>query len=159
MTANRATISTIDKERIIAAYEAGDAWTALDEQLNVKKRSAQYIIFRWKKTKTVSKGKRGGVKPVKINDKVGQQLIPFVENNNLATLKEMQAFLSGINVTCSQQTISSFLNLKLMSLKLSRVVPEQRNSQRTIDKRYEFVQWIINGGIQYDKCIYVDECG
>ena len=111
------------------------------------------------KTKTISKGKRGDVKPVKINDEVGQKLIAFVENNNLATLKEMQAFLSGINVTCSQQTISSFLNLKSMSLKLSRVVPKQRNSQSTIDKRYDFVQWIINGGIQYDKCIYVDECG
>lgn len=58
MTANRATISTIDKERIIAVYEAGDEWTALAEQLNVKKRSAQYIIFRWKKNKDSFKRKK-----------------------------------------------------------------------------------------------------
>ena len=63
MTANRATISTIDKERIIAAYETGDEWTALAEQLNVKKRSTQYIIFRWKKQRQFQKEKEVMLSP------------------------------------------------------------------------------------------------
>ena len=79
----RCQITIIDKERLVKAYDLGQDWITLSEQLEIKYQTAHTIIRKWRDTKSISNGKRGGYKKFKITEEIGLDLLSFVEENNL----------------------------------------------------------------------------
>jgi len=137
--AKRNKISLIDKNRLVEAHKNGDDWRTLSEQLGINVRSAENIISKFKKTGEISAGKWGGHKSSVIDAESGHLLYSFVEDNNLATLAEMKAFLNErCNINPSRTTISRFLDNKCLSIKLVRDVPAERNSEHVFSLCYEY---------------------
>ena len=70
------------------------------------------------------------------------QIVRVIESKNikatcLSTFKQMRTFLLGLNVNVTHQTISNFLNLKLITLKSAKIDPEATNSETTIEKSHD----------------------
>ena len=72
---------------------------------------------------------------------------------------QMRTFLLGLNVNVTHQTILNFLNLKLITLQSFKIVPEARNSETEMEKRYNYTKKMVNEGISFKKYIYIDEAG
>ena len=69
--ATRNVICVTDKKRLVDAFDAGEDWEMLASQVKVKVKTARAIILKWRRSGTLSNGKRGGKKPTKISLEVG----------------------------------------------------------------------------------------
>ena len=124
----RSKISKVDKERLIRSFESGQDFIRLAQLLSINENTARTIIRRHRFK--LHQNAHGGHKPRLITDIYGQTLIDFVSENCLATLKDMQTFLEAEGLKASQSAISQFLDGQFITLKRSRIVTNERNSER-----------------------------
>jgi transposase len=151
-------IAIVDKERLIHCFEQDGDYVALSANLGIKEKTARSIVRRH--NLQLHQGPHGGHKAKVITNEIGESLIEFVNENPLITLNVMQAFLSslcGVNVSLS--CISKWLDGQLITLKKTREVIAERNSLRVKDLRCTYAQWIIEGDVTPEECIYIDESG
>ena len=125
----------------------------------MKETTAKGIISRYKKNGSVTVGHIGGHKAHIISGTVGDDLISFVEEYPDSTLLEMKCHLAEKDCHASLATISRYLSGKLITSKLMRITPAQRNSERTIEKRFDYAQQIVQNGLPFSSMYYIDECG
>ena len=72
----------------------------------------------------------------------------------------MQTFLSETHqVNVSHQTVKNFLKRERISLKLTRSVVMNRNSDSTKQLRFEYASKIVDGTIDIHRCVFIDESG
>lgn len=150
-------ISTTDKQRLIDAYEANEDFLALADVLKIKKTTARTLIRRHRLN--LHAAPHGGQRHSKVTDAIKEYLRELIENTPTLTLKEMQTnLLVCRNTTLSLCTISNVLDGMLITLKLIRDIPIQRNSERTKHLRSNYATWFLEKG-QMQRCIFIDECG
>ena len=85
----------------------------------------------------------------------------LIEGNPLVTLKQLKQDVLSIFTNkpiFSEATLARALDGELISLKLARDCPAERNSERVKLSRKNFAEWMINAGIATHR-VYVDECG
>ena len=147
------------KKRVANAYDSGEDWVSFSKNLGIKYSSAFTIIRKWRINKTLTTGKRGGSKKI-ITSEIGDSLLNFIEMHNLVTLAQMKKFLqNSFHLSISVPTISRFLEFKCVTTKLIREVPANRNSIITKEKRYTYIKNMIDNGISFNQCVYIDESG
>jgi len=156
----RKTIAVLDKERLVACFNNGGEWRSLAAELSINYNSAKTIISQYRQNGVITQGRRGTHKECVLTGEIGQHLTNYVEENNLATLTQMKQFLSNDhNVNVSIPTITRFLDKKCLSIKLVRTIPANRNSNEVLDRRQQYVKWLVDNGIGFSQCLYIDECG
>ena len=153
-------ISQLDRDRLITAYEEGRDFIELAEVLSINLRSAYRIIRQYKNTNRRHPLPSGGPPPKKLDDNMVTSLVDYIAMKPTATLEEMRVFLMeqnpGINI--STTTIMRRLDGKLITLKLTRTVPFEWNSEDVKNERHEYAQWMMNTGV-VSNLVYTDEGG
>jgi transposase len=156
--APRKKVSKEDKLRIIKRFEEDGDYISLAINLDINEKTARTIVRRH--DLQLHQGSHGGHKKVLLDGETGETLITFVEENPLVSLNVMRAFLEsvcGLNITTG--CISKWLDGQLITVKKTREVIAERNSQRVKDLRSEYAQWMIEDGVPADECVYIDETG
>ena len=77
------------------------------------------------------------------------------------TLKEVKETIRDIFPTkqhFSETTLSRALGSELITLKMSRDCPQERNSPSVKDSRHAYATWMLSTGLQ-QQLVYIDEAG
>ena len=72
---NYTKISQIDGQRLITAFEQDSDWSALAEQLAIKRQSARWIIIKFRRTGRVHANQKRGKTYEKINEELGRCIV------------------------------------------------------------------------------------
>lgn len=137
--APRKKVSKEDKLRLIKRFEEDGDYIGLAANLEVNEKTARTIVRRHRLE--LHQSSLGGHKKTLLDGETGETLIEFLEENSLATLDVMRVFLEsvcGLSVTTG--CISKWLDGKLITLKKTREVIAERNSQRVKDLRCEYAR-------------------
>ena len=102
----------------------------------------------------------GGQKSRKITEEIGNFLIQYLKDHPMSTLLNMKSYLTNRHQKdVSLSTISNFLRDKNVTMKLVRDVISSRNSETTKQKRFDYASKILEGSVDLQKCIFIDETG
>ena len=85
----------------------------------------------------------------------------IINENPLSTIKEINAALQSRfpeKPVISDSCVGSVLDKMLITLKIARDVPAQRNSDDVINQRLDYAKWYLETG-QLRETIFIDECG
>ena len=85
-------------------------------------------------------------------------ILAYLQDDPLATLETLRDYVAAVcAIQLSAATICRWLDGQLITVKLVRDVPAERNSQPTKERRH-YAQWLMetNG---FGSCVYIDECG
>lgn len=156
---SRHRISLEDKQRIIDCYERRDDYFELADALSINRRSAYSIIRRYLQDAQVSRN-RGGAHNTIVDEEMKDAVVSIVEDHPEYTIDQINTelrlrFPQRRNV-CNN-TISNVLHCRLITLKLTRDPPEQRNSPIVKRARKDMAEWLLQHG-DLEK-VYVDESG
>ena len=83
-------ISLVDRQRIVDAYEQNRDWLSVAEALQIKRQSARNIIVKFRNTGRERTDPKGGAKNKKVDNKMLQRLIQFIEHKATITLNELK---------------------------------------------------------------------
>ena len=158
-------ISTDDKARIFQAYTRGEDYLQLVRQINDKCTTDYQIIRRALAFEGVVAFPRGGVRSVKVNEKMVNSAIDIVSEHPKYTLMMIKQELklrlpNAPHVTPSTNT-SSLLKDQLITMK-ELDAPAERNSERTKSQRRDFTTCLLGIVLQNAQrlnFIYIDEAG
>ena len=133
-------VSEEDRRRILHAYRDGTDYVAVARQLGVPRTTAWSVIRKWLQTGEETASRRGGNRPRKVDDEMLNFYQLLIEDDPTITLKKMNAIVRDTwphKPIVSTATISRELHGSLITVKQLRNVPDDRNTARTKDKRYE----------------------
>ena len=97
---------------------------------------------------------------MKVDDESLDLAIMLIKGNPLLTLIQIRADIPAIfpgKADFSTSTLQRSLEGELLTVKMARDIPGERNSVRVKDARAEYAAWMINTGITRHR-VYVDEC-
>lgn len=103
----------------------------------------------------ISGSKKG--RPVATKHNVKSEVRKLIERDPCHTTRSIKEDLSQNGISISASTISRYLKSMDMTRKRLTVVPTERNSDRTIDRRQEFCRRMNN--IQDENLVFLDETG
>ena len=152
--------SAVDRERIITAYRAGEDFLVVAEALGVQRTTAYSIIRVYQRENRVEAVHAGG-RPKVIDNETMDLIVMLIEGNPLMTLKEIKEEVMEIfprKPVFSVATLSRYLEGELISLKISRDAPAERNSPAVKDSRHVYATWMLHTGLQ-QQLVYIDETG
>ena len=152
-------ISTIDKERIIAAYERNDDYTETARHLNIAQGTAYAIIRRYQRFGVAARP-RGGPHNKRLDDDMIDEIVAITEEQPEYTLSQINAELRlrlPQKPAVCDNTIAKALDGRLITLKQIRDSPAQRNSPETKKARKKMGTWLLRNA-DTEK-VYIDESG
>lgn len=152
-------ISNIDKERIIAAHRRHEDYTEIARHLGIARGTAYAIIRRAERNGAVSLP-RGGAHNRRLDGDMEDAIVSITEEHPEFTLAQINAELRRQfphKPTVCDNTIATSLNGRLITLKLMRDVPTQRNSPEVKAQRKAMAQWLLSNATT--EKIYIDESG
>lgn len=159
-TRNR--ISSEVKERLVRAFEEpSEDYLAVAATLGVHRSTARSIVARYIRERRVADLPRGGRNNVKVDDDMRQCLVDIVDEDCTLTLHAINQELKRRLPRKPQihdRTVGRALDGMLVSLKLTRRLPADRNRPDVINSRFEYANWFLNTGV-IGHCIFIDECG
>ncbi|KAG7159526.1 putative DDE superfamily endonuclease domain-containing protein 44 [Homarus americanus] len=88
-------------------------------------------------------------------------IVMLLEANPMMTLREIKEEVMDIFPTkphFSEVTLSRYLEGELISLKMSRDSPAERNSPAVKEARHAYATWMLATGLQ-QQLVYIDETG
>lgn len=154
-------VSTIDKTRLIQAHEDGRDYLELATELGVKRNTAYRIVWRYLRREKEHDRKRGGSRRQKVDQEMVAVLVEFIEDQPSSTLKELKSRLEERmpqKPIVSLSTIARMLDGQLITVKLLRDIPCQRNRADIKLARQNYANWFLQEGM-HARCIFIDECG
>ena len=100
---------------------------------------------------------RKGSSPV-WDDGMISQLVAKIEQEPTITIRQMIEWSAEKGFpSVSVSTIHQYLDMKMITYKVGRVIPLARNSEHVLTSRHEYATWLSsNFGLHQ---IYIDECG
>ena len=155
------TISYVDRQRLIKAFENDKDWITLAENLGIKRQSARSIILKYRRTGEAGRRKRGGNRPQKIDDEMLSFMVNLIEQKPTITLKEIQSRMIielPDKPPVTHQTISNKLDGVLYSVKDLRSVPVNWNHPTVKEERRQYTEWLMSNGLNNYK-LFIDEFG
>ena len=134
-----------ERQRIIDSYNAGNSIATISSVLCIKRTTVNAIIKIYLSEGRTRKLQRGGAKPNKISEVNKHIIRSWVDDNCCLTLGAIkQRCLDKLNINIRKSTIDRCLNNFSYSLKRIHLIPQQRNSDEVIEKRFEYANTYIN---------------
>lgn len=152
-------ITDADKQRIVDAYSRRENYVEAARILGVCQSSAYAIVQRFQKYGVISRP-RGGAHNKRMDDEMIQTLTSIVEERPEYTLTQLNAELRHRLPTkpnVCDNVIANALHGQLITLKMTRDVPAQRNTDVVKNARNDMANWLLHNTV-IEK-IYVDESG
>lgn len=104
--------------------------------------------------------KRTGAKPNKLSSEQKQQILDWVDLDCTITLKAIcRKVMVDFQLNVSPMTISRLLSEFHYTIKQTTMIPETRNTERTIDLRYNYAMKMIEYLPHRTKWYFIDEVG
>ena len=156
-----ATISVLDKQRLLNAWEEGEDYQELARQLGIKRTTAWAIVNRAKKRDGVVALPRGGRRHQKRDNEIGDVLAAIVEEHPTFTLEQLKVELAvrlPQKPRLSTTTVARCLTGRLIVMKKMEDAPAERNSARVKAMRNDYARWLLNEGVAME-LVYIDEAG
>ena len=154
-------ISDADKERLIESFNKGEDFVSLGVSLGINRSTAYTIIRRYQQNGQAARLPRAGGRPLSLDRESIDFLILLIEANPCITLNELNDTLRDVfpgKPHVSNMTVSRSLQGELITLKLARNIPNNRNSPQVKTLRLEYANWMYAEGIHKHR-IYIDETG
>lgn len=143
---------------IILKYEAGKSIKDISLELNIKYCTAGSIIRRYKKTNLISVCKNRCPKQKKVTTEAKHLILRKLDEDASITLRKLKESLENeLNICVSLPTIERELNILHYSFKRLQLVPEARNTEANIQKRFEYANLFLS--LNEQSVIFMDEMG
>lgn len=143
------------------------AQSIVDESMSVSEVARRFKISRSAASKIATvyriegrpdKKKQGGTKHKKMTSEMQERLLSLLDDDCTTPLNLLANKLNEeFAVTISRKTVERALSAFHYTLKMISLVPEKRNDDNTIERRYEFVTHIV--GLEPRVLLFVDEVG
>ena len=114
--------------------------------IGLNERLIRYYAQKFSSSAQKTSNKKS-IKPRKFDFKSGEKLLNFLQYESQSTRGDMQIFLNKIEVNVSKTTIHRFLQNKLITIKLTRMIQTEKNSLRARLMRKDYVNWLQSDGI------------
>jgi transposase len=158
----RSSIATVDKERILLAFQRGQDYGTLAEQIGVKKDSAYRIIRRSLERNGVIALPRGGKRQEKVDQEMRDMVEAIIEDNPALTLKSINERLRqrmpGKPEICDS-TVANICDAMLYTVKKLELQPVNRNAPHIKEERIVYANWFLAEAILAPMLVFVDESG
>ena len=154
-------ISQQDRDRIIAAYRAGNDYIQLATQLGVNKKTARSIIRKLLATGETAPRRRGGARRQIVNQQMKNEIEQIVHRHPQYTLNQINQELRTAlpnQPHIHRSTLAKTLDKMLITVKQLQTVNEEWHRPDVLDARVDYVNWFHQGGIN-NHLVYIDECG
>jgi len=158
----RARISVADKQRLLLSYDNGEDYLQLAQQLNINRATAYSIVRRALNNNRQVARQRGGhrAQRQRLNQVIINAATDIVEHHPEYTLDRINAEIR-LRVPqenhISRSTLARGLDGALIVLKKLEDAPQERNSERVKESRFQFAQWILQ--LVNAELIFIDEAG
>ena len=143
------------------SYEKGEDFIALAKHLRINRSSAYSIVRLYIKEHRTQPILQAGGRPRCIDADTLDLATMLLESDPLLTVKQLKVEISSIftnKPAFSPSSLSRALEGELITLKMARDSPAERNSERVKNERRVYGEWMINEGLTQHR-IYIDECG
>ena len=155
-------ISEETKRRIVAAFEADEDYLQTARLLNVSRQTAWQLVRRYLEDGQVVRP-RGGARAqgTRTDEEMTAAAVEIVADYPAYTLQQINAQLQQRlpnKPRVSLATVARMLDGQLIRIKKLEDAPVDRNAQRTLDSRHEYVTWMTEQGIN-KTLVFVDEAG
>ncbi|KAG7170623.1 uncharacterized protein LOC121864144 isoform X3 [Homarus americanus] len=150
--------SATDRERIIEAYRAEQDFLVVAAALGVQRTTAYSIVRVYQHENRVEAAHAGGRHKI-IDNETLDLTVMLLEANPMMTLTEIKEVVMDkfpIKPHFSEVTLSRYLDGELISLKMSRDSPAERNSPTVKEARHAYATWMLATGLQ-QQLVYIDE--
>lgn len=156
----RRTISLVDKQRIVEAYNNPNAdYVEVAAALDIPRGTAWSIVKRYLEDGEVVARRRGGGRPQVANQEMIACLVECVEQHPTYTLRQLNEELRlrmPASPPISDTTIHRLLRGQLITMKKLEPTPAERNRVDVKLARKAHAEWLI---AEDPHLIYIDESG
>lgn len=124
--------------------------------IEIPESTVRYIVKCYQERESVQKRNSGGSLPRKFTDEIKERIVRLINDENLYTLADIVHHL-GIDV--HQATVWKWLKNLNFSWKITRPIPEKRNTEEVKLERIPYIRWYqsYSPHQRYSNIIYVDE--
>jgi transposase len=154
--------SNLDRRRIVDAYLAGDSVAAIARFLSLN-RSTIYLIIRvYKEENRVEKNPRGGSRVSKLTTVDHERIRAMVDADCCLSLREIaRRHQEATGVSISKTSVDRCLSSFHYTLKRLHPIPADRNTDRTLGLRAEYVSRFMTllGTTEQRRILFIDEAG
>jgi transposase len=157
-----AKISNETRHRIIEAYNKGSSISLISTILNYNRTTISKIIKRYVSTGSFIKKTRTSFREKKLSTEQVTLVRQWIDENCTLTLRAISNRCSEeFGVTVSTSTIATVIKEFAYSLKRVHLVPQRRNVEEVVEKRFLYAQNYISMQYTYSesKIVFVDEVG
>ena len=147
-------------QSLVKAFEdPREYYLAVADTLRVNWSTARSIITMYTKENKTEERPRGGANNLTADKEMKQRLTAIIEENSQLTLRQIHQELrrrKPAKPELSDRMVGKALNGMLVSVKLARSLPADRNRQDVIEKRFNYASWFMNE-VVVNPCIVTDE--
>ena len=145
-----------DKKRLCEAHERGEDFLVVAQVLGINRSTAYNIVRRG-----LAPRERGGAHNRILDNEIIECGVELLEQNPLMTLKELNVKIHATlnKPPFSDQSLAKWLDGQIITLKLARDVPAQRNSPEVIDERFQYAHWLMSPDVVNETKFFIDEFG
>lgn len=152
-----------DRRRLISAFQNGDDYQYLAQQMNINYSTARSVIGVWLREGRVERIAEGGARRIVVTEEISNALFDIAISEPFTTLESIRLKLLAQFplVPVSTSTIARHLDGQLITTKIAGKdadVPAARNRPQTIEERFHYSTWLSSLGIN-DNLVYIDETG
>ena len=153
--------SNEDRSRIVGSYNAGEDFLALADTLGINRTTAYGIIRTYQREeRTVAVSCAGG-RPKSVDNETLDLIVLLLEADPLMTIRRILEEVRALwphKPIFSRMTLCRALEGEMISVKMTRDVPAERNSPRVKEARRSYAEWLLNEAMNVSR-VYVDETG
>ena len=124
-----------DRERIIEAYEEEEVFLAVAHTLGIKRTTAYEMVRKFRRTGEIESRHKEGGRPKKLDNEALDFLVMLIEDKPTISVRELNETLQeGFpnKSRVSNCTVKRALDGELVTLKMCRNIPQDRNSTRQV---------------------------
>lgn len=146
------------RQLICRKYDAGQPITCISGDLEINYKTVSSIISIYKQSgRTDSNMKNSGKKKI-FTSTVTERIKKIVDTDCSKTLKQIKTLLAEeMSLHVSTSTINRAIDDFQYSFKRVVLIPEARNNESNIQKRYDYARMMITQNL--DDLIFIDEFG
>jgi len=155
-------ISNEIRQRIVTAYENGHSKPEIAKVLGVKLPAVYAIIKIFVEENRIEKKLKGGSRNRKLGPEQIQSIQNWIDDDCSITLKVIKSrILSTYDINVSLMTIGRYITAFNYTIKSTKLIPQRRNDDRSIDDREEYAlaYFRMLTNIDDSKVYFIDEVG
>lgn len=155
-------VSSETRKLICINYDSGKSISELSQIYDVKESTIRSICKRFDSTGSTEPSSKGGDHRSRLSEDQKSRIIQWVdEDATISLLSLKKKVFETYNLTISISTIDRILKNFHYTLKNSTIVPNSRNTERTVELRYHYAFEFENIEVEYssENIVFLDEVG